>query len=82
MHAVTVHLLEGVEYILSDPQDSKTLKALAATASIALLYKLAGYIVRDLVLVPKLTIQEDVKDLHKPRKGRKIPGRAVICGGR
>ncbi|KAG9047422.1 hypothetical protein FS837_002278 [Tulasnella sp. UAMH 9824] len=81
MHAATTHLREGVEYILSNPQAFQALKALTTAASAAFLYKLAGYIVRDLVLVPKLTIQEDVKDLHKPRKGPKIPGRAVICGG-
>ncbi|KAG8897825.1 hypothetical protein FRC00_003768, partial [Tulasnella sp. 408] len=81
MHAVTTRLQEGVEYILSNSQAVKALKALATAAAITITYKVAGYIVRDLVLVPKLTIQEDVKNLHKPRRGRKIPGRAVICGG-
>ncbi|KAG8899367.1 hypothetical protein FRC00_001523 [Tulasnella sp. 408] len=57
------------------------LKTLVATVSVAALYKLTGYVLRELVLVPKLTIQRDVEDLHKPRKGGKIPGRAVICGG-
>ncbi|KAG9047421.1 hypothetical protein FS837_002277 [Tulasnella sp. UAMH 9824] len=81
MNAVGINLKEGVRHMLSDAQALKALKALGAVASVAALYKLAGYILRELVLVPKLTILRDVEDLHKPRKGRKIPGRAVICGG-
>ncbi|KAG8897824.1 hypothetical protein FRC00_003767 [Tulasnella sp. 408] len=72
---------EGVRYMLSSTQTPNILKTLVATASVAALYKLTGYVLRELVLVPKLTIQRDVEDLHKPRKGGKIPGRAVICGG-
>ncbi|KIO18264.1 hypothetical protein M407DRAFT_32070 [Tulasnella calospora MUT 4182] len=74
-------LQKSIEHILNDPQALTALKALGAAASVAALYKLAGYILRELVLVPKLTILRDVEDLHKPRKGPKIPGRAVICGG-
>ncbi|KAG8899369.1 hypothetical protein FRC00_001525, partial [Tulasnella sp. 408] len=81
MNTVYINLKEGVRHMLSDDQALKTLKVLGAAASVAALYKLAGYILRDLVLVPKLTILWDVEDLHKPRKGGKIPGRAVICGG-
>ncbi|KIO25650.1 hypothetical protein M407DRAFT_25024 [Tulasnella calospora MUT 4182] len=81
MNAVGMTLEEGFKHILSDAQALKALKVLGAAASVATLYKLAGYILRELVLVPKLTILRDVEDLHKPRKTRKIPGRAVICGG-
>lgn len=70
-----------VEYILNDPHASKALKALGVAASAVALYKLAGYVLRELMLVPKLTILRDVEDLHKPRKGGKIPGRVIICGG-
>lgn len=73
---------EWVEYILNDPQAVKALKALGVAASVVTLYKLAGYALRELVLVPTLTVLRDVEDLHKPRKGGKIPGRVVICGGR
>lgn len=72
---------EWVEYILNDPQAVKALKALGVAASVVTLYKLAGYALRELVLVPTLTVLRDVEDLHKPRKGGKIPGRVVICGG-
>lgn len=72
----------GVKHMLSSSQALTILKTLVAAASVAALYKLTGYILREQVLVPKLTIQRDLEDLHKPRKDRKIPGRAVICGGR
>ncbi|KAG8913449.1 26S proteasome regulatory subunit 8, partial [Tulasnella sp. 417] len=81
MNAVSTNLEEGLKHVLNDPQAFKVLKALGAAASAFALYKLAGYILRELVLVPKLTILRDVEDLNKPRKCRKIPGRAVICGG-
>ncbi|KAG9047423.1 hypothetical protein FS837_002279 [Tulasnella sp. UAMH 9824] len=72
---------EWVKYILNNHQAIKALKALGVAASVVALYKLAGYALRELVLVPTLTILRDVEDLHKPREGGKIPGRVVICGG-
>ncbi|KAG8971959.1 hypothetical protein FRC05_010494 [Tulasnella sp. 425] len=79
--AVNMDTDEWVEYILNDPHASKALKALGVAVSAVALYKLAGYILRELMLVPKLTILRDVEDLHKLRKGGKIPGRVIICGG-
>ncbi|KAG8913742.1 hypothetical protein FRC01_004408, partial [Tulasnella sp. 417] len=81
MNAASTSLEEGFNHLLNDPHAFKALKALAAAVSVIALYKLTGYILRELVLVPKLTILRDVENLHKPRKGSKIPGRAVICGG-
>ncbi|KAG9047419.1 hypothetical protein FS837_002275 [Tulasnella sp. UAMH 9824] len=73
---------DSLKHLLNDHQAVEALKALGTAASVVALYKLAGYILRELVLVPKLTILRDVEDLRKPRKGGKIPGRAVVCGGR
>ncbi|KAG8993688.1 hypothetical protein FRB90_000621 [Tulasnella sp. 427] len=70
-----------IQYTLNDPRASKTIKALGVATSAAVIYKLAGYVLRELILVPKLTILKDVEELHKPRKGGRIPGRVVICGG-
>ncbi|KAG8909668.1 hypothetical protein FRC00_009679, partial [Tulasnella sp. 408] len=44
------------------------------------LYKLSGHILRDYILVPKITILNDIPKLHLPRSD-KIRGRVVICGG-
>lgn len=57
-------------------------KALAIGAfSFAVLSQL-GILVRRYVLIPKLTILDEIPQLGKPRKDRtKISGRAVVCGG-
>ncbi|KAG8918859.1 hypothetical protein FRC01_001616 [Tulasnella sp. 417] len=44
------------------------------------LYKLSGHVLRDYILVPKVTILKDIQKLHLPRS-EKIRGRVVICGG-
>lgn len=44
------------------------------------LYKLSGRILRNYVLIPKVTILEDIPNLHLPRSD-KIRARVVICGG-
>ncbi|KAG8895307.1 hypothetical protein FRC00_007625, partial [Tulasnella sp. 408] len=77
-----MNLEGGAKRLLSDARALDVLKAFSAAMFVAALYKLAGYILRELLLVPKLTILRDVEDLRKARKGPKIPGRAVICGGR
>jgi len=43
---------------------------------------LGGKAVREKVLVPKLTVMSDLPLLKEERRGQKLPGQAVVCGGR
>ncbi|KAG9048359.1 hypothetical protein FS837_000162 [Tulasnella sp. UAMH 9824] len=56
-------------------------KSLLIAASIVTIYKVIGHVLREYIIIPKTTILKDIDTLHTPRRGGKIPGRAVVCGG-
>ncbi|KAG8902023.1 hypothetical protein FRC01_009691, partial [Tulasnella sp. 417] len=64
-----------------DPNGSAAAKTLFVGASVVALYKLAGHVLREYIIIPKTTILRDIDSLHTPRKDGKIRGRAVVCGG-
>ncbi|KAG8875042.1 hypothetical protein FRB97_005463 [Tulasnella sp. 331] len=49
--------------------------------AVAVVFNVLGKLLRKFVLVPKLTIMDDLPRLGMKRKDGKIAGRAVICGG-
>lgn len=55
---------------------------LAASSLLGLLLYGAGKLVRARILVPKFTILHDIQTAGRPREDGKIPGRAIVCGGR
>ncbi|KAG8971967.1 hypothetical protein FRC05_010502 [Tulasnella sp. 425] len=58
-----------------------TAKAFVMALSLAAIYKLAGHVLREYIIIPKTTILKDIDSLHTPRRDGKIPGRVVVCGG-
>ena len=64
------------------PNGSTAAKTLFVAASVIALYKLTGHVLREYIIIPRTTILRDIDLLHIPRRDGKIPGRAVICGGR
>ena len=43
---------------------------------------LVAKLVRQHVFIPKYTVLNDLASLGTPRKGQKLKGQAVVCGGR
>lgn len=64
-----------------DVQATPLANVLLLLGSTLALYKLSGHILRDYILVPRITILNDIPKLHLPRSD-KIRGRVVVCGGR
>lgn len=63
---------------MSIPPQAKLALALVA---LPILWRVSGYLIRR-VLIRKLTILNDVKNIGKPRAGgQRVKGNAVICGG-
>ena len=62
---------------------STVMKVAAGAVGAVVVFKTSGYLLRKYVLVPNLTILDDLPNLGRPRKGnKKLGGRAIICGGR
>lgn len=80
--ALTNYITEALPGKELGSLSTKGLQAFGAAVAVVALYELTGYVLRELILVPRLTILRDLDDLGKPRKGGKIPGRAIVCGGR
>lgn len=56
--------------------------ALAASSLSGVLLYGIGKLVRARILVPKFTILHDIRSAGRPRKDGKVPGNAIVCGGR
>lgn len=64
------------------PSSPTTAKALVVALSLVAIYKIAGHVLREYIIIPRTTILKDIDSLHTPRRDGKIPGRVVVCGGR
>lgn len=54
----------------------------AMLLGVILAVNLLGKLIRKTVLIPKLTIMDDLPNVGRKRADGKIKGRAVVCGGR
>ncbi|KAG8883403.1 hypothetical protein FRB97_006685 [Tulasnella sp. 331] len=58
-----------------------TVVASASLFGLLVAMNLLGKVIRNTLLVPKLTLMEDLKSVGQKRTDGRIKGRAVVCGG-